>query len=205
MGLVGATTLGLANTVVSTGSAHAAQQLVQACLLGWASLELLLWLRNRGGNTAPDLTFALVVASVAAGCNLAFRAAHEAGSSIGGGLIITLVGVAVLVVGVALRTWAILTLGRLFKFVVVIQDGHHVVDHGPYRFVRHPSYTGGLLALAGAGIGLGNWISVLAAVGLPLLAILIRIAVEEARLTRDLGDGYRSYASHTKRLVPGIW
>ena len=49
---------------------HAAQQVVQACLLGWAGLEVLLWLRNRGGNTAPDLTFALVVASVAVGFNL---------------------------------------------------------------------------------------------------------------------------------------
>ena len=186
-------------------STHAAQQLVQACLLGWAGLEMLLWLRNRGGNTAPDLTFALVVASVAVGFNLAFRAAHDAGTGTGGGLAVTIAGVTVLVLGVAVRTWAILTLGRLFKFVVVIQDGHHVVDSGPYRFVRHPSYTGGLLALVGAGIGLGNWISILAAAGVPLLAIMIRIAVEEARLTRDLGDDYRSYASRTKRLIPGVW
>jgi protein-S-isoprenylcysteine O-methyltransferase Ste14 len=186
-------------------STHETQQVVQAFLMGWAGLELLLLLRNRGGNTAPDPTFALVVASVAVGFNLAFRAAHDAGATIGGGLPVTIAGATVLVLGVALRTWAILTLGRLFKFVVVIQDGHHVVDSGPYRFVRHPSYTGGLLALAGAGIALGNWISIVAAAGVPLLAILIRIAVEEARLTRDLGDDYRNYASHTKRLIPGIW
>ena len=179
--------------------------LVQDCLLGWASLELLLWLRNRGGNTAPDLTFALVVASVAAGLNLAFRAAHEPGTVTGGGLAVVAVGLTALVLGVALRTWAILTLGRFFKFVVVIQDGHHVVDSGPYRFVRHPSYSGGLLALVGAGIALDSWLSILAAAGVPLLAILIRIAVEEARLARDLGDDYRSYARHTKRLIPGLW
>ena len=58
-----------------------AQQLVHACLLGSAGLELLLWMRTRGGKTAPDLTFALVVAAVAAGINLAFRTAHEAGHS----------------------------------------------------------------------------------------------------------------------------
>jgi protein-S-isoprenylcysteine O-methyltransferase Ste14 len=109
------------------------------------------------------------------------------------------------VLGVALRTWAILALGRFFKFVVVIQDGHHVVDSGPYRFVRHPSYSGGLLALIGVGLALGSWLSTLAAVGVPLLAILIRIAVEEARLARDLGDDYRSYARRNKRLVPGLW
>lgn len=187
-----------------TGSAHAAQQIVQACLLCWAGLELLLWLRNRGGDTAPDPTFALVVASVAAGMNLAFRAAREAGTATGSGLAVA-AGVTVLILGVALRTWAILTLGRLFTFVVVIQAEHHVVDSGPYRFVRHPSYTGGLLALTGAGIALGNWLSILAAAGLPLAAILIRIAVEEARLARDLGDDYRSYARRTKRLIPGVW
>lgn len=182
-----------------------AAQLVQDCLLGWAGLELLLWLRNRGGNTAPDPTFALVVASVAAGINLAFRAAHEQATAMGGGLVVTAAGLTALVVGVALRTWAILALGRLFKFVVVIQDDHHVVDSGPYRFVRHPSYSGGLLALVGAGIALDNWLSVVAAAVLPLLAILIRIVVEEARLARDLGDDYRRYASHTKRLIPGLW
>jgi protein-S-isoprenylcysteine O-methyltransferase Ste14 len=188
-----------------TGSAQAAQQLVQVLLLCWAGLELLLWLRNRGGNTAPDPTFALVVAAVAAGMNLAFRAAREPGTAIGGGLAVTAAGVTILILGVALRTWAVLTLGRLFTFVVVIQDEHHVVDSGPYRFVRHPSYSGGILALIGAGIGLGNWISILAAAGLPLLAILIRIAVEEARLARDLGADYRSYAQRTKRLIPGLW
>jgi len=78
--------------------------------------------------------------------------------------------------------------------VVVIQDGHHVVDSGPYRFVRHPSYSGGLLALAGVGVALGNWLSILAGAGEPLLAILIRVAVEEARLGRALGEDYRSYA-----------
>jgi protein-S-isoprenylcysteine O-methyltransferase Ste14 len=188
-----------------SASAYAAQQLVQDCLMGWAGLELLLWLRNRGGNTASDPTLALVVASVAAGMNLAFRAAREAGTATSGGLAVTATGVTVLILGVALRTWAILTLGRLCKFVVVIQDEHHVVDTGPYRFVRHPSYSGGLLALTGAGIALHSWLSILAAAGLPLLAILIRIAVEEARLVRDLGGDYRSYARRTKRLIPGLW
>jgi protein-S-isoprenylcysteine O-methyltransferase Ste14 len=197
--------MSLAGTSTPIVTPDARGALVQAWLLGWAGLELLLWMRNRGGKTAPDLTFALVVASVAAGINLAFRAAHEPGPATGGGLAVTAIGLTAVVLGVALRTWAILALGRFFKFVVVIQDGHHVVDSGPYRFVRHPSYSGGLLALIGVGLALGSWLSTLAAVGVPLLAILIRIAVEEARLARDLGDDYRSYARRTKRLVPGLW
>jgi protein-S-isoprenylcysteine O-methyltransferase Ste14 len=197
--------MSLAYFMASHALSLASAQLVQDCLLGWAGVELLLWLRNRGGNTAPDPTFALVVASVAAGTNLAFRAAHDHAAAIGGGPAVIAAGLTAFVLGVALRTWAILTLGRLFKFVVVIQDDHHVVDSGPYRFVRHPSYSGGLLALAGVGIALDNWLSILAAAGVPLLAILIRIAVEEARLARDLGDDYRRYALHTKRLIPGLW
>jgi len=197
--------MSLAYLMATHAPPFAPAQLVQDCLLGWACLELLLWLRNRGGNTASDPTFALVVASVAAGMNLAFRAAHEHATAIGGGPAVTAAGLTALVLGVALRTWAILTLGRLFKFVVVIQDEHHVVDSGPYRFVRHPSYSGGLLALVGVGIALDSWLSILAAAGIPLLAILIRIAVEEARLARDLGDDYRRYALHTKRLIPGLW
>ncbi len=107
--------------------------------------------------------------------------------------------------GVALRTWAILTLGRLFKFVVVIQAGHTVVASGPYRLLRHPSYTGGLVAFLGAGIVLDSWLSIIALVLTPLLAILIRIHVEEGKLASTLGPDYTSYASRTRRLVPGLW
>jgi protein-S-isoprenylcysteine O-methyltransferase Ste14 len=181
------------------------QQIAHSCLLGWAGLELLLWLRNRGGRTALDLTFALVVVSVGLGVSLAFRAGSDPATATGGGSAVTVAGLAIFILGAGLRTWAIVTLGRLFKFVVVIQDEHRVVESGPYRVLRHPSYTGGLLALAGAGLVLHNWLSILAASGVPLLAILIRIAVEEGRLNRDLGDNYRSYASRTKRLVPGLW
>jgi protein-S-isoprenylcysteine O-methyltransferase Ste14 len=101
--------------------------------------------------------------------------------------------------------WSIRTLGRFFRYEVVVQEGHRVVDTGPYRLVRHPSYTGSLLAFLGIGIALDNWLSVAAALGLPLLGFLRRIAVEEAALTSELGDAYRSYKERTRRLVPGIW
>jgi protein-S-isoprenylcysteine O-methyltransferase Ste14 len=91
------------------------------------------------------LELLLVTATVAAGVNLGFRGAHVHSAVLGGGWAPAAAGLVVLAAGVALRTWAILTLGRLFKFVVVIQDGHRVVASGPYRLLRHPSYTGGLL------------------------------------------------------------
>ena len=71
--------------------------------------------------------------------------------------------------------------------------------------MRHPSYTGLLLILAGFGLGLGNWLPLVICVALPLPALLRRIQVEEAELTRVLGEPYRAYQTRTKRLIPGVW
>ena len=188
--------------VIHPGTAH---QLLQAMLIGWAAIEIVLRLRNLGGRTTFDWTFGLVVVSIAAGLNLGFRVAHLHAAVLGGGWVPVAIGITVLAAGVALRTWAILTLGRLFKFVVVIQEGHRVVAAGPYRLLRHPSYTGGLVAFLGAGIALDSWLSMVSMVMLPLAAILVRIRVEEAELATALGQEYRSYASRTRRLVPGLW
>ncbi len=187
---------------IQPGTAH---QVLAAMLIGWAAIEILLRLRNLGGRTAFDWTLGAVIASVAAAINLGFRAAHLHATILGGGWAPVVAGACVLAAGVALRTWAILTLGRLFKFVVVMQAGHRVVASGPYRLLRHPSYTGGLVAFLGVGIALDSWLSIVALVLIPLLAILIRIRVEEAELAKALGPDYTRYAGRTRRLVPGLW
>jgi protein-S-isoprenylcysteine O-methyltransferase len=187
---------------IHPGTAHL---LLQAMLIGWAAIEIVLRLRNMGGRTTFDWTFGLVIAAIVVGVNLGFRAAHVQSTVLGGGWPPVATGLAVLAAGVWLRTWAILTLGRLFKFVVVIQDDHRVVASGPYRLLRHPSYTGGLVAFLGAGIALDNWLSMLALLSIPLFAVLVRIHVEEAELATALGPEYTRYASRTRRLVPGLW
>ena len=70
--------------------------------------------------------------------------------------------------------------------------------------MRHPSYTGLLLIVAGLGLAAGNWLA-LAGVALPLAALLRRIHVEEAELTRVLGQPYRIYRAKTRGLIPGVW
>ena len=63
------------------------------------------------------------------------------------------------VVGIAIRWYAIVYLGRFFTVNVAIAADHRLIDSGPYRFVRHPSYIGALMAFLGLGLTLGNWVS----------------------------------------------
>ena len=91
-------------------------------------------------------------------------------------------GVTAIVLGSLGRQWAISTLGRFFTLNVQISEDQRVVTNGPYRWVRHPSYTADLLAFTGIGLALGNWLALLAAATLPLLGLLVRIHVEERAL-----------------------
>jgi protein-S-isoprenylcysteine O-methyltransferase len=109
-----------------------------------------------------------------------------------------------LVGGLVLRWAAIVTLGRFFTTDVAIHEGQRVVTAGPYRYVRHPSYSGLLLAFLGLGVYFGNWLSVVALM-LPItLAVLHRIRIEEAVLLSALGPDYTAYCARTRRLVPGV-
>jgi protein-S-isoprenylcysteine O-methyltransferase Ste14 len=114
-------------------------------------------------------------------------------------------GVAVVVSGTAVRLWAIVTLGRWFTYDVRVTEGQPVVQGGPYRWVRHPSYTGVLLVLLGIGLVLGNWVSLALIVVLPTVGLLRRIQVEEAALLGTIGEPYARYAAGRPRLVPGLW
>lgn len=115
------------------------------------------------------------------------------------------VGIALMLLGIALREWAVLALGRFFTVVVRVIPEQTVVDRGPYRWVRHPSYTGLLLTLIGLGLALGNWLSLLALAILPTIGLVVRIRIEEQALLSVLGDRYRGYAEHRPRLIPGLW
>jgi protein-S-isoprenylcysteine O-methyltransferase Ste14 len=116
-----------------------------------------------------------------------------------------LAGFVVIWIGLAVRMWAVLALGGSFSTYIQVEGDQAVVTRGPYRWVRHPSYTGLLLIALGFGIGAGNWLSLLICAIVPLLGLLPRIAIEESELVRVLGEQYRSYQSTTDRLVPGLW
>jgi protein-S-isoprenylcysteine O-methyltransferase Ste14 len=114
-------------------------------------------------------------------------------------------GVVAMWLGLAVRAWAIAALGASFRSTVEVDAGQRVVAHGPYRWIRHPSYAGLLVIVAGFGLAAGSWLSFVACLVLPLPALIRRIHVEEAELERVLGDAYRGYASGRARLIPGVW
>ena len=116
-----------------------------------------------------------------------------------------LAGLALFAAGVCLRWYSMAYLGRLFTFDVAVAADHRVIDTGPYRYIRHPAYTGSLLTFLGLGLCGGNLVSLILLVTPIALAFLHRIAVEEAALTTALGSRYADYAGRTRRLVPFVY
>lgn len=115
------------------------------------------------------------------------------------------ISVVVFAAGTGLRWWSISYLGRYFTVDVAVAADHRIVDTGPYRLVRHPSYSGLLLQFGGLSLMLGNGLSVAVIMVPTFLALLYRIRVEEAALRTSLGELYVDYARRTKRLIPGVY
>lgn len=115
------------------------------------------------------------------------------------------VGLALMAAGLALRWWSIRTLGQSFTVDVRIREGQTVIDSGPYRWVRHPSYTGLLLICVGIGLALGNGASLACASLIALAGLVTRIHTEERVLLRELGEPYRLFTNRRARLIPGVW
>jgi protein-S-isoprenylcysteine O-methyltransferase len=93
----------------------------------------------------------------------------------------------------------------LFTVDVAIHSDHEVVQTGLYRFVRHPSYTGLLIAFLGFGVYFANWLSMIALLVPIALGMSIRVRQEEKALLRSLGPAYALYCARTKRFLPGLF
>jgi protein-S-isoprenylcysteine O-methyltransferase Ste14 len=111
---------------------------------------------------------------------------------------------ATLVLGLTVRWVAIVTLGRHFTVNVAIRPDHALVQHGLYRLVRHPSYSGLLVAFVGLGLFFDNWLSLVGLMTPVALAVIHRMATEERSLLAALGPPDAAYCARTKRLFPGV-
>jgi len=169
----------------------------------------LVWRRraSRAPSTRLDggshrLLWAVIFGSIIAGH---FAALSNVGPRLFSGLPWRWFGAGLFAAGTALRWWAIVHLGRFFSVDVAIACDHRVVETGPYRVVRHPSYTGLLLQCAGLGVVLGTALSLFAIVVPTFFVLVHRIRVEERALLANFGNVYVAYTRCTKRLLPGVF
>ena len=174
----------------------------------WIGSELWLAYRHRLSGNALDRDsgsrwwlISSVWASVAIGIGLGF--VFPGAAVVSGRTAVLVAGIVLMVVGLVLRWYSIRVLGSSFTSDVSTHQGREEVEPGPYRWVRHPSYTGGLMTLLGVLVCCANVVSpaalVIAAVG-----YAYRIRVEERVLATDLGAPYRDYMRRTKRLIPFV-
>jgi protein-S-isoprenylcysteine O-methyltransferase Ste14 len=176
-----------------------------ACLLALRE-AVARWLWRPETETAVGSgSFGVLWATTTVGTVLAIGLPFAGVGSIGAPALAFWVGVVVMLAGFALRLASMLALGEQFSHEVAVKDDHSVVQSGPYRWVRHPSYTGAVVTYLGIGVVTGNWLSVVASLGGALVGFGCRITVEEQALREQLDD-YESYVQRTPyRLVPGVW
>jgi len=187
-----------------------ARAVFDVALAVYAALELIIrisTIRNRAKGTQEWGSLAVVIAGVGIGIvGAVLVALRLTWAAIPVGRVaFFVVGIVVMVLGIALRAWSVIALGRNFTVYVQVRDEQPVVDTGPYRLLRHPSYTGLLLVCLGIGLALGNWLALVVVVALPTAVILVRIRVEERALLAGIGEPYRQFMATRKRLIPWVW
>ncbi len=149
--------------------------------------------RDRGSG-------ALIILSVFASLTVAFSLGNA-----GVGLLpdwVFYLGIFLMILGIVIRQWAIAVLGQFFSLTVRVAEDHRVVDKGPYRLVRHPSYTGIMISFTGLGLAVQSWPALLVLLLVFSVAYGYRMHVEEATLASQLGEEYVAYTKRTKRLIP---
>ena len=172
-----------------------------------SELSLALGKRSKSGAAAKDryslpLLWLVITASLWLGFEV--RARFPAGR-LPEAQIIYPIGVVLFILGLIVRWTAIIYLGRFFTVNVAIAKDHQLITTGPYRFVRHPSYTGNLFLFLGFTLCMLNIFSMLVVL-LPIsAAFLWRMHVEEKALLQAFGDRYQAYAATTRRLIPAVY
>ena len=189
-------------------TSHLAGLLCLIITMAWGMMELAKQSGPREGAVrigGGGRMFAVFPVMIAAAATLFLAPRFVPAAAIRPGVAAFAAGMVILLSGLVLRGWSIKTLGDYFTGTVMVSAGQPVITAGPYRVLRHPSYTGFLLACAGAGLTAANWVGVAGLVLLPLAALVWRIRAEEGALLAMLGDRYGGYAARHKRLVPLVW
>ena len=114
-------------------------------------------------------------------------------------------GLLCMITGIGLREYSILILGRYFSFHISVIEKHELITSGPYQYIRHPAYTGGMLSIIGISLALRSMVAVLIVIILCVIAYGRRIQYEEKVLLREFGENYLNYKKKTKKILPFIY
>lgn len=173
----------------------------------WLLFEIWVFLRDRGRISSPGregfwslaaLAIAIALAMNVPGIAPMFDVRQNFER-------IFSIGIALVWAGLLFRFWAVRTLGAAFSTRLVVQPGQEMITTGPYRFLRHPSYTGALMTLSGLGVSLGNGISLALLLLTGLAIYALRIKKEEEMLADSLGAQYEAYKKKTWAVIPFVW
>jgi protein-S-isoprenylcysteine O-methyltransferase Ste14 len=118
---------------------------------------------------------------------------------------ISIAGLALMVTGLVIRSWSMLTLQKFYTRTLHVQEQQQLIKKGPYKHIRHPGYLGTILTWEAAGLAMQNFMVLIVAVVLISSAYIYRIQQEEKMLLRKFGDDFLSYKKHSWRLIPFIW
>ena len=174
-----------------------------------SELSLARWRRSSrvGGSSDKDdgslrRLWRFITAAIVAG---ALLAAFGVGPRLPGLFPWWTVSLGTFLFGTILRWWAIRHLGRFFTVDVAMASDHRLIDTGPYRRVRHPSYTGLIFQFTGLALAFGNTLTCFVILIPVFFALSDRIRIEERALAANFGAEYDRYARRTKRLVPLLY
>ena len=115
------------------------------------------------------------------------------------------VGVIIIVIGLMIRIYSIITLKQYFTYSVAQVEDHKLIETGLYKIIRHPGYLGQLMIFIGTAISLSNWLSILGMTIPIATGYGYRIKVEERFMLSQLGETYLDYKKRTKRLIPMLY
>ena len=162
-----------------------------------------LWSRKNSQSTNKDKgSYRIVIVASYAVLIIPFTLRnHEIGIFSGN---LQYIGLIMLTAGILLREWSIWVLGKYFTVRVQVSENAKLVTEGPYKYIRHPAYTGGFLTFSGIPLAIGTWSGALIAVIVSMIAYQYRIGIEEEALQEAFGSEYEEYKKRTWKLLPGL-
>lgn len=115
------------------------------------------------------------------------------------------IGIVFMISGVLLRGYSIHVLGKFFTLNVQVNSKQKIIQSGPYKYLRHPAYSGSILSLTGTALCFRSLIGVVITIAIIAIIYGYRIAVEEKTLENSFGMIYKEYERNTSRIIPFIW